>query len=375
MIKNFDYLKDLQEIYPTLIKSISTVLKSGKLILGPEVEKFEKNFSKFLGVKYGVGVGNCTDAIYISLKALNIGNGDEVITPANTAIPTVTAIVNSGASPRFVDVGKDYLIDCNKIKLAINKKTKAIIPVHLYGQTCNMNEIIKIAKKHKIKIIEDCAQSTGSKYYNKKSGSFGDTGCFSFYPTKVLGAYGDGGFISTNNKKTYEKIKKIRYMGIELNKKSNNKYVNQYYAQIHGTNSRLDELQAAILNLKLRRINKYIRVRQKNAKLYHSILKNSELILPQEDKKNFNVFYEYVVRHKNRKDIMKKLSKENISLKITYPYPIHKMTAYKNYYDKKNRLANVEKYSKEIFSLPIYPGIQAFQIKKICKMIKNYLNK
>jgi len=375
MIKNFDYLKDLQEIYPKLIKSISTVLKSGKLILGPEVEKFEKNFSKFLGVKYGVGVGNCTDATYISLKALNIGRGDEVITPANTAIPTVTAIVNSGASPKFVDVGKDYLIDCNQVKLAINKKTKAIIPVHLYGQTCNMKEIVKIATKYKIKIIEDCAQSTGSKHYNKKSGSFGDTGCFSFYPTKVLGACGDGGFISTNDKKIYEKIKKLRYMGIELNKNSKNKYVNKFYAQIHGTNSRLDELQAAILNLKLTRINKYIKIRQKNAELYYLNLKNSDLILPQLNKNNFDVFYEYVVRHKSRKNIMKKLSKEGINLKVTYPYPIHKMKAYKVYQNKKNRLANSEHYSKEIFSLPIYPGIQAFQIKKICKIIKNYLNK
>ena len=178
MIKNFDYLRDLKKNYTSVIKALNKVLMSGNLILGPEVEKFEKNFSKFLGVKYGVGVGNCTDAIYISLKALNISSGDEIITVANTAIPTITAIVNSGAIPRFVDVDKDYLIDCDKIEAAINKNTKAIIPVHLYGKTCNMKGITKIAKKYNLKIIEDCAQSTGSVYYGNKSGSFGDLGCF-----------------------------------------------------------------------------------------------------------------------------------------------------------------------------------------------------
>ena len=369
MIKNFDYLRDLKKNYLPIIKSVSKVLKSGNLILGPEVEKFEKNFSKFLGVKYGVGVGNCTDAIYIALKALNIGSGDEVITVANTAIPTITAIVNSGATPRFVDVDENYLIDCNKIKSQINKKTKAIIPVHLYGQTCNMNELIKIAKKNNLKIIEDCAQSTGSIYFKKKSGSFGDFGCFSFYPTKILGAYGDGGFISTNNKRLYKKIKRIRFMGVDLKKKNY-----RYYAHEQGTNSRLDELQASILNIKLSKIKKYIKERQENAKKYYKFLKNSSLILPSYNKKNPSVFYEYVVRHKERNKILTQLKKKKIFLKITYPYPIHKMTPYKKY-QKIKILENTEKYSEEIFSLPVYPGIRPYEIKKICKNIINYLKK
>jgi len=369
MIKNFDYLRDLEKIYPSVIKAVNKVLRSGNLILGPEVEKFEKNFAKFLRAKYGVGVGNCTDAIYIALKALNIGHGDEVITVANTAIPTITAIVNSGAIPRFVDVDKDYLIDCNKIQSAINKNTKAIIPVHLYGQTCNMKKIIKIAKKYNLKIIEDCAQSTGSMRYKKKSGSFGDLGCFSFYPTKILGAYGDGGFISTNSTKLYKKIKRIRFMGIELRKKNY-----QYYAHEQGTNSRLDELQASVLNIKLSKIRGYIKARQTNAKKYYKLLKNSSLILPSLNEKSSSVFYEYVVRHKDRNKILAKLKKKKIFLKITYPHPIHKMTPYKKYH-KIKKLENTEKYSKEIFSLPVYPGIKPFEIKKICKSITSYLKK
>jgi len=372
MINSFDYLDDLKKIYPSIINSIQKVLKSGNLILGPQVELFEKKFSNFLGTKYGLGVGNCTDAIYISLKALKIGLGDEVITVANTAIPAITAIVNTGASPRFVDVGKDYLIDCNKISSAINNKTKAIIAVHLYGQTCDMKQIIKIAKKYKLKIIEDCAQSTGSKYYNKISGTLGDVGCFSFYPTKVLGAYGDGGFISTNDNNLYQKMKRIRYMGIETYK---NKNKNKYYAKEHGTNSRLDEIQAAILNIKLKKINQYIRKRQENAEQYYLNLHDSGLVLPVQNKNNSNVFYEYVVRHKNRKKIISFLKKKKINVKITYPYPIHKMKVYKKYNNKKENLKNTEKYSKEIFSLPTYPSLKTIQIKKICKEIKNCLKK
>jgi dTDP-4-amino-4,6-dideoxygalactose transaminase len=223
LIKSWDYLKEYKKIKRNLLKKIDKTFSSGNLILGPEVEKFEKNFRKFIGAKYGIGVGNCTDAIYIALKSLNIGHGDEVITVSNTAIPTITAIVNAGAKPKFVDIKDNYLIDENKIEKAINKKTKALIVVHLYGLSCNMNFINKIKKKYKIKIIEDCAQSTGATYYKKKTGNIGDVGCFSFYPTKVLGAYGDGGFITTNDKKIFHNLKLKRFMGIENNEKSKNK--------------------------------------------------------------------------------------------------------------------------------------------------------
>ena len=364
-IKSFNYITDLKKNHSSILKSINKVLYSGSLILGPEVEKFEKNFSKFIGTKYGIGVGNCTDAIYISLKALNIKKGDEVITVANTAIPTVTAIINAGAHPRFVDINESYLLDPEKIVSVINKKTKAIIPVHLYGKTCDMRQIIDIAKKYKLKVIEDCAQSAGSTYFGKKSGSFGDVGCFSFYPTKVLGGYGDGGFITTNNKNLWRKMRRIRYMGIELKKKT------KYFAIEHGTNSRLDEIQASILNFKLKKINKYISLRQKNAKKYYENLHKMNIILPSNEINKNDVYYEFVVRSKKRDKLLKKLKKNKINLKITYPYPIYKMKPYKKFY-KKN-LVKTEKFSKEIFSLPVYPGIKEREIKIICNNIIKYL--
>lgn len=372
MINSFDYLKDIKKDKNKFLNAFKRVLESGNLILGPQVDNFERQFKKFIGTKYGVGVGNCTDAIFISLRALNIGTGDEVITAANTAIPTITAIVNSGARPKFADVGSDYLIDPLKIEKLITKKTKAIIPVHLYGQTCNMKEILKITKKYKIKIIEDCAQSTGSKIQNKKSGSFGDLGCFSFYPTKVLGAFGDGGFITTNNKNLYKKVRNLRYMGIETNKDSKQKYKNKYYAYYHGTNSRLDELQAAMLIIKFKKIKSSINIRRNNANIYSKYLSQTDLILPKKDYKRFDVFYEFVVRHRSRDKIIKILKSKGINLKITYPYPIHKMEAYKGYINQK-KLHNTENFSKEIFSLPVYPGITKKQIIKICDNIKKLI--
>jgi dTDP-3-amino-2,3,6-trideoxy-4-keto-D-glucose/dTDP-3-amino-3,4,6-trideoxy-alpha-D-glucose/dTDP-2,6-dideoxy-D-kanosamine transaminase len=368
MIKSWDYINEYNKIKPQIIKSINNSLSSGYLILGPQLELFEKNFSKFIGTKYGLGVGNCTDAIFIALKALNIGNGDEVITVSNTAIPTVTAIVNSGAKPRFVDVDDNYLMDFNKIESVINKNTKAIIPVHLYGQTCNMNEILKIKKKYNLKIIEDCAQSTGSMVKKKKSGSFGDVGCFSFYPTKILGAYGDAGFLSTNNTKLYNKMRRIRLMGMESNIKSKNKFNKKYYAIEHGTNSRLDEIQASILNVKLNFIEYYINRRRQIAKIYSDNLKKENIKLPKEDNNNFHVYYQYVVRHNNRNLILKKLQRKGINLSITYPYPIHKMRAYKIFSPKKyGKLSKTEKFSNQIFSLPTYPSIKDVNIEKIIK--------
>ena len=361
-IKSFGYFDDLNKNYLGILNSIKRVLSSGNLILGPEVNKFEKKFSKFIGSKYGIGVGNCTDAIYIALKAFNIKQGDEVLTVANTAIPTITAIVNTGAVPKFVDVNENYLIDSRKIVQAINKRTKAIIPVHLYGKTCDMNEIMKIAKKYKLKIIEDCAQSTGSSYNKKKSGNFGDIGCFSFYPTKILGAFGDGGFITTNNFKLFKKMKRIRFMGIEQNKK-------KYFAYEQGTNSRLDEIHASVLNFKLKYLKNQISKRIKNANKYRKLLKKTNLILPKIEKDKQDVYYEFVVRSKKRNKILNELKKKEINLKITYEYPIYKMKPYSEFYNK--NLINTEKYSKEIFSLPIYNGIKDKDIEIVCKNLIN----
>ena len=251
MIKFWTYKKEYQKYNHKILNQINKTLKKGYIFFGDELNKFENNFVKKNKSKYGIAVGSGTDALLVSLKAINIKKGDEVITAANTAIPTISAIINSGATPRLVDVNDNYLIDINKIEKEINKRTKAIIPVHLYGQSCDMDKIIKLSKRYHLKIIEDCAQSQGAKYKNKYVGTFGDFGCFSFYPTKILGAYGDGGFILTNNFNYYKKIKRLRFYGIETIDKKN-KFKNMYYANENGFNSRLDEIQSSILNLKLK---------------------------------------------------------------------------------------------------------------------------
>ncbi|MBC8306281.1 MAG: aminotransferase class V-fold PLP-dependent enzyme, partial [Pelagibacterales bacterium] len=244
MISSWEYKEEYKFLRSKIIKSVDLVLKSGQLFFGKETEKFEKNFLKENNSRYGVSVSNGTNALLIALKALNIGKGDEVITVSNTAIATASSIISSGAKIRYVDIGNDYLIDHKKIENCINKNTKAIIIVHLYGQACEMEKIFKIKKKYKISIIEDCAQAQGAKYKGTKVGNFGDFGCYSFYPTKILGAYGDGGFITTNNNTLYRKARRIRFYGIEnINKK--NKWNNIYYSNEHGITSRLTEIQSA----------------------------------------------------------------------------------------------------------------------------------
>jgi len=368
MIKSWDYKKEYNHLKKDILRAVDTVLKSGNLFFGNELSKFEKNFLKINDSKYGVAVGSGTDAIYLSLKALNIGRNDEVITVANTAIPTVSAIRNTGASVKFIDVGKDYLIDVSKIEKSITKKTKAIIPVHLYGQSCDMENLIKIGKKYNVKIIEDCAQAQGATFKKKKVGALGITGCFSFYPTKILGAYGDGGFITTNDRKLYLKIRRLRFYGME--QMDSSKWWNKkYFAVENGTNSRLSEIQASILNIKIKYINEFIKKRRKIAKMYDNGITNSEIIKPFENKNNKHVYHLYVVTSNNRDSILKIMKKNKINLGIQYPYPIHKMLAYQN--SKYTNLDNTEKFSKRIFSLPIYPTLEEQKIKKII----NILNK
>ncbi len=370
MIKAWSYKDEYKDLRKKILNSVDKSIKSGKIFFGDELKKFEKLFLKKNNSKYGVAVGSGTDALYISLLGLNIGSGDEVITVSNSAIPTVSAIKSCGAKAKFVDVGKDYLIDTSKIEKNITRKTKAIIPVHLYGQACNMDKIIKISKKYNLKIIEDCAQAQGAKFKNKFVGTFGDLGCFSFYPTKILGAYGDGGFITTSSKTLYNKINKIRFYGIENNNRKN-KFNKKYYANIHGINSRIPELQASILNLKLPMVDSWISRRRDLAKLYYKELKKTNLKLPFENKNCKHVYHLYVVYHPNRDLIIKNLKKNNINVNINYPFPIHKMKAYNKFYSyKANSLEYTEKYSKGIFSLPLYPKLKLKDILKISKVLQ-----
>lgn len=374
MIKFWTYKRELKKFEKKINFKIKKSLNSGQIFFGKELHEFEKKFTKKYKSKYGIAVGSGTDALFIGLKSLGIKNGDEVITAANTAIPTISAIRNTGATPKLVDVGEDYLIDVSKIEKQITRKTKVIIPVHLYGQTCDMDKIIKISKKYNLKVIEDCAQSQGAKYKNKFCGTIGNIGCFSFYPTKILGAYGDGGFVFTKDYNLYKKIKRIRFYGIETVDKKN-KYFNKYYSNEDGINSRLDEIQAGILNFKLSFINKSIIRRRYLASLYNKELSSLNIILPVENIYNYHVYHLFTVYHPNREKIINELKKNSIETKVIYPYPIHKMNAYEGLFKNQKDLKNSVIKSKGIFCLPIYPELKDKEVIKICNCIKRYLNK
>ncbi len=386
MIKVWDYKKEYELLRDDILDAVDSVFKSGILIFGPNVEEFEQKFSSYHDTKYGIGVGNCTDAITISLKALGVSDNSEVITTSNTAVPTVTGIVNAGASVRFVDINEYSLIDVNKIEKAINEKTKAIIPVHLYGQMCEMDKIMELANKYNLKVIEDCAQSHGATYKGKKAGSIGDVGCFSFYPTKIFGAYGDGGFITTNDEQIHDKIKRIRFLGMEKKKMSSGHWNGKYYAVEHGANSRLDEVHAAILLKKIKYLDEWIDRRRIIANKYNQEFKNSSLEIPLEHPDNKHAYYIYVVSHEKRDNIMSELVKKDIHLNISYPWPIHIMDAYKHFEcgscncsrknsktDNCNLLPKTDIAAKKIFSLPMYPTLtneeQDIVIKELKKLI------
>jgi|TARA_B100001094_G_C18151769_1_gene784051 aminotransferase EvaB len=364
-INVWSYLEEYDEYREEISEIVKKVFESGRLIFGEELKSFEINFANWIGNKYGVGVGNGTDAIKLSLLASGIGKGDEVITVSNTAVPTVSAIIETGARPVFCDVNKDdFNIDTSLVESLISKKTKAIVCVHLYGHPANITELKKICKIHNLILIEDCAQSHGASYKNKKTGSFGDSAAFSFYPTKILGAYGDAGLVTTSSKKIDEKLRMLRFYGMK----------NQYFSEIEdGVNTRLDEVQAAILNMKLKRLDKDILRRREIANFYNSELTNTNLILPLEKKNYFHSYYLYVVRHKNRDEIIKKLRSLGINLNISYPFPIHTMPPFKKY--RKSKQVNTLKLSEEIFSLPMYPGISDNELTEVTNKIKLVLKK
>ena len=346
-------------------KSINRVLESGNYILGNEVKLFERDFSKYIGLKYSIAVNSGTDALHIALIACGIKHNDEVLTVSNTAVATASAIVLANAKPKFVDIDKEnYLIDYTKIEKSITKKTKAIIPVHLYGNTVDMDKILKIAKKYKLKIIEDCAQAHGAKFKNKKVGSFGDASCFSFYPTKNLGALGDGGMILTNNLKIYTSSKLMREYG----------WKDRYISSIKGWNSRLDEIQAAILRVKIKYLDKDNAKRIKIAKKYIEELANLPIVLPKIQKNSLHVFHLFVIRSKQRNKLRSYLSKKKIYTNIQYPLPIHKQIFYKKT-NMNLKLKNTEKISNEILSLPIYPELKIKQQNLLIHHIKKFYEK
>jgi aminotransferase EvaB len=364
-IKVWDYLKEYQVEREQILDALDSVFQSGQLILGEKVELFEKEYSAYCGVKYSVGVDNGTNAIFLALKALDIGIGDEVITVSNTAIPCVSAIVSAGATPVFADILEEsFLLDASKLEALITAKTKAILVVHLYGQCVDMDEVIKIADNNRIPIIEDCAQSHGATYKGRVAGSMGLLAATSFYPTKILGTYGDGGMVSTNDETLYYKLKRLRFYGAEKS----------YFSVQHGYNSRLDEIHAAILSFKLARIETYLSRRREIARFYDCYLADTGLVLPKQMPYGKHSYYIYVVRHPLRDGILKSLRDQAIFLNISYPWPIHCMTGYHYLGYKEGDLPVTERLAKEIFSLPMYPSLSEEEQMQVCDALISLTN-
>jgi dTDP-4-amino-4,6-dideoxygalactose transaminase len=356
-----NYPKHYKLIKKEIDSAIKRVLSSGDLILRQDVEQFEKNIAKFLNVKYALGVNSCTDALILSLRAAGIGPGDQVITVAHTFVASIAAIAHAGATPILVDIDDDYLMDPDFLNKVITKKTKAIIPVHLNGRVCQMDKIIEVAKKDKLIIIEDAAQALGAAYKGKKAGSFGLTGCFSFYPAKLLGAFGDAGIIVTNNKKIHEQLKLYRDHG----RKTKEKIV------CYGFTSRLDNLQAAILNVKFKRIRQWITRRRKLANIYNQGLKDIQevTIPPISDNTHYDVYQNYVIRAKNRDQLKIYLTKQGIETIISNPIPVNKQ---KKLGLTRFKLPKTEGFAKEVVSLPLIPELTEQQIKYTVKTIKQF---
>lgn len=357
-----DLTRQYQNIKEEIDAATAEVFTSGWFILGPKVEEFEKAFASYIGVKHAIGVASGTEALQLALMALDIGTGDEVILPANS-YPSVFAITACGATPKFVDINLvTYNLNPGLIENAISANTKAIMPVHLYGQPAAITEISEIAKKHNLFVVEDCAQAHGVKFQGQMVGTFGDIGCFSFYPTKNLGAYGDGGMVVTNNSELAEKIRRLRMYGEK----------ERYQSVIPGINSRLDELQAAILLVKLRHLDNWNRQRREQAQLYKELLKNTDLVLPIESDGAFHVFHLFVVRSKRRDALQKFLAKNNIGAAIHYPTPIHLVPSFVNLGHKKGDFPASERASKEILSLPLYPELSWEEIEKVAEVVKKF---
>lgn len=361
---------DLKEQYKTIktdsLRAITSVLEDTQFVLGSRVKEFEEKFAAYSQTKYGVGVASGTDAILLALKSLDVGPGDEVITAANTFMATVLAISYAGATPVLIDNDPvSYNIDHTKIEAAVNSRTKAIIPVHLYGQTADMDAIAEIAKKHNLKIIEDACQAHGAEYKGRKAGSMGDLGCFSFYPSKNLGAYGDGGMVTTHNERIFEKLKMLRDYG----------QPRKYHHEVKGFNSRLDTVQAAVLLVKLPHLDGWNDKRRRWAGLYNKLLSELDAVTPVEGEGYRHVYHLYVIRTKRRDEMLRYLNSKEITCGIHYPIPIHLQNAYKDLPYKKGDFPVAEKCAQEILSLPMFPELKEEQIRYVAGAIKEFLVK
>lgn len=360
----FDLKRQLTEEKSSLLKEFEKVLDSGQFILGKTVSSFEDSFAKFSGAKHAVGVASGTDALHLALRACGIKAGDEVITTPFTFVATAEAIAYLGAVPKFVDIDlQTYNIDPQKIEEKISLKTKAILIVHLYGYPAEMDTLLKIAGKFNLKIIEDCAQALGSEYDGKMVGTIGDAGCFSFFPTKNLGCFGDGGMVTTNSPEIEENVRMLRGHGSRKT----------YYYETIGFNSRLDAMQAAFLSFRFQKVNDWISKRRKNATLYNKYLKGvDDIVLPIEKEERKHTYNQYTIRTKDRNELFEFLRKKEIGCMVYYPLALHLQTAFSSLGHKKGDFKNTEIAQDEVLSLPIFPELKKEEIEKIIETIKEF---
>ena len=338
-------------------------------MLGERLTRFEEEFAAYLGTRYALGVGNGTDALTLALRAVGVREGDEVVTVPNTAIPTVSAIRDTGADPLFVDIDPDrFTMDPALLEELLEKKAKegksvkAIVPVHLYGQAADMDPIMDLAKDHGALVIEDACQAHGAKYKDKTVGTIGSAGVFSFYPSKNLGAYGDGGMVVCDDEVVFEKLKLLRNYGQS----------DRYHSVIEGTNSRLDELQAAVLSVKLKYLNEWTGRRRELAALYDKLLDQNKVQIPKEAAYSRGVYHLYVIKHPKREALQKYLSENGVSTLIHYPIPIHLQEAYLRLGHAPGAFPNAELAAREILSLPIYPELTEAQVEEVCGLVNAF---
>lgn len=343
--------------------AITRVLESGRYILGREVTAFENEFGASIGVRFSVGVGSGTEALHLALRACGIKSGDEVVTVSHTAVATVAAIELCGATPVLVDINPDtYTIDADQIESVLTEHTRAIVPVHLYGHPARMEKIMSIAHRHNLWVIEDCAQAHGAVYQGRKAGAWGNIATFSFYPTKNLGALGDGGMVVTDSPELAEQVRLLREYG----------WKHRYVSEFPGLNSRLDEIQAAILRVKLRHLDAENRKRQALAGIYSDVLSATSLVLPECHPEAVHVYHQYVVRSERRDSLMKWLGTRGIGTLIHYPVPVHRQPAYERRLRCATTMVNTDKAAGEVLSLPIYPELTPERVGHVAEAIVSW---
>lgn len=344
-------------------KKAIEVLRSGWYVLGNEVKSFEKEFATFIGAKHCVGLASGLDALWIAFRVLGIGKGDEVIVQGNTYIASVMGITINGATPVFVEPDEYYNIDATKIEEKITSKTKAILVVHLYGQASNMTPIINLCKKYDLRLVEDCAQAHGAKFEGKQVGTFGDIGCFSFYPSKNLGAFGDAGAIVTNNVEIDKEVRIFRNYGSEK----------RYYNKVVGANSRLDEIQAGLLRVRLQHLKEMNLEKQEICSRYLTEINNDKIILPRIREGATHIWHQFVIRTDYRDELIKYLDNKGIGTIIHYPIPPHLSEAYSYLNVKEGELPITEEYANTVLSIPLYNGMTKEEITLVVNSINSFM--